>query len=147
LIRGQILAARPAFSGMGLMTTTAPPSTILGIQHIQVAITAGGEDRARAFYGGLLGMAEVPKPASLADRGGCWFECGPQQVHCGVEDPVAPSGRHPAFLVAGLSGFRERIEAAGFATMTDRPLPGFRRFYAIDPFGNRLEFLEPSVEE
>jgi catechol 2,3-dioxygenase-like lactoylglutathione lyase family enzyme len=118
--------------------------SIQGIAHVQVAITAGDEDRARAFYSGLLGLAEVPKPATLADRGGCWFACGPQQIHCGVEESVAPTRRHPALLTDDLDGLRARLKAADIRTTTDRELPGFRRFYADDPFGNRLEFLQPA---
>lgn len=119
------------------------PVTIHGIAHVQVAITAGGEDAARAFYTGLLGMPELSKPGSLADRGGCWFACGPQEVHCGVEEVVAPTRRHPAFLTDGLDTLKSRLESAGVPTATDRELPGYRRFYATDPFGNRLEFLQP----
>ena len=115
---------------------------ILGIAHVQVAIAPGGEDAARAFYGGLLGMGEIAKPESLADRGGCWFGAGPQEVHCGVEEPIAPTRRHPAFLVDDLDGLRGSLEAAGTPIQDDRDLPGFRRFYATDPFGNRLEFLQ-----
>ena len=115
---------------------------ILGIEHVQVGITVSGEEAARAFYAGLLGLREVPKPDSLADRGGCWFACGGQQIHCGVEQSVAPSRRHPALLTNGLDALRERLEAAGVPTSDDRPLPGYRRFYAEDPFGNRIEFLE-----
>jgi len=115
---------------------------VLGIAHVQVAISPAGEDRAREFYGVVLGLDEIPKPATLQDRGGAWFQCGQQEIHCGVEDPIAPTRRHPAFLVQDLGALRARIEAAGLATETDRPLPGFHRFYAFDPFGNRLEFLE-----
>lgn len=115
---------------------------VLGIAHVQVAISPGGEDRAREFYGAVLGLDELPKPATLQDRGGAWFRCGDQEIHCGIEDPIAQTRRHPAFLVEDLDALRTRIQAAGLATETDRPLPGFNRFYAIDPFGNRLEFLE-----
>lgn len=118
---------------------------IHGIAHVQVAITPGGEDTARAFYGGLLGLPEVPKPATLADRGGCWFRCGPQEIHCGVEDTVAVSKRHPALLTDELDALRARLEAANVRIQLDRELPGYRRFYAFDPFGNRIEFLEPVV--
>jgi catechol 2,3-dioxygenase-like lactoylglutathione lyase family enzyme len=115
---------------------------ITGIAHVQVAITAGGEDTARAFYGGLLGLAEIPKPESLQDRGGCWFACGPQEIHCGVEDAVAPSRRHPALLTDELDALQARLDAAGIETSIERQLPGYRRFYARYPFGNRLEFLQ-----
>ena len=115
---------------------------ILGIEHIQVAITPGDEERARWFYGELLGMAEVAKPATLAGRGGCWFQCGAQQVHCGVEDEIAATRRHPAFRCDDLDELRARLTVAGIDTYEDAPLPGFRRFYCVDPFENRIELLE-----
>ena len=117
---------------------------LTSIAHVQLAITQGGEGVARAFYEGLLGLEEVPKPASLTGRGGVWFRCGPQELHMGVEDEVAPSRRHPALLTDDLDGLRKRLEAAGVPTQDDRQIPGYRRFYALDPFGNRLEFLEPA---
>lgn len=116
--------------------------TIFGIAHVQVGITPGGEDWARAFYGALLGLRELEKPAELRDRGGAWFECGMQEIHCGVEDEVTPARRHPAFLVSGLDALKATLDAAAIRTEVDRQLPGYRRFYAFDPFGNRLEFLE-----
>jgi catechol 2,3-dioxygenase-like lactoylglutathione lyase family enzyme len=115
---------------------------VFGIAHVQVAIAPGGEGRARAFYGELLGLRELPKPESLQDRGGVWFACGMQEIHCGVEEPIAPTRRHPAFLVDEVDALKARLEAASIEIQTDRQLPGYRRFYAIDPFGNRLEFLE-----
>ena len=115
---------------------------ILGIVHVQVGITRGGEDAARAFYGGLLGLPELAKPANLAGRGGCWFRCGPHEIHCGVQDEVVPARHHPALLTDELDALEGRLEAAGVRTEVDEQLPGYRRFYAWDPFGNRLEFLE-----
>ena len=115
---------------------------ILGTAHVQLAITPGGESAARAFYSDVLGLRELEKPESLRDRGGVWFQCGMQEIHCGIEEPVAPTRRHPAFLVDSLDTLKARLESAGIATETDRQLPGFRRFYSLDPFGNRLEFLE-----
>ncbi|MGH2610353.1 MAG: VOC family protein [Tepidiformaceae bacterium] len=117
--------------------------TIQGIAHVQLAIPPGGEQQARAFYAGLLGLAELEKPESLRDRGGIWFACGDQEIHCGVEDVVAPTRRHPALLTNELDALKAKLEAAGVETAVDRELPGYRRFYALDPFGNRLEFLEP----
>ena len=113
------------------------------MHHVQVAIPSGAEPAARRFYGGLLGLSEIAKPASLADRGGAWFACGEQQIHCGIEPEVAASRRHPAMLTDDLDSLRQRLVAAGVAISEDRQIPGFRRFYAEDPFGNRLEFLEP----
>jgi catechol 2,3-dioxygenase-like lactoylglutathione lyase family enzyme len=115
---------------------------ITGVHHVQVAIPPGGETAARRFYGELLGMPEVAKPASLGDRGGAWFECGEQQIHCGVEPEIVPGRRHPAMLTDDLESLRRRLAEAGVATVEDRQIPGFRRFYAADPFGNRLEFLQ-----
>ena len=116
--------------------------TVFGIAHVQVGITAGREDAARDFYGGLLGLRELPKPEELRDRGGVWFQCGMQEIHCGVEEQVAPTRRHPALLVEGLDELKAKLDAAGIETQIDRQLPGYRRFYALDSFGNRLEFLE-----
>lgn len=116
--------------------------TIHGIAHVQVAITPGGEDAAREFYGTLLGLPEIPRPESLSDRGGVWFACGQQEIHCGVEEIVAPTRRHPALLTDELDALKGRLETADIRTEVDRQLPGYRRFYAYDPFGNRIEFLE-----
>jgi catechol 2,3-dioxygenase-like lactoylglutathione lyase family enzyme len=115
---------------------------IVALDHVQAAITAGGEDAARRFYGEVLGMPEVPKPATLAGRGGVWFACGAQQLHCGVEEAVAPSRRHPALRTDDLDATRARLEAAGFPIRVDAELPGYRRFYTEDPFGNRLECMQ-----
>jgi catechol 2,3-dioxygenase-like lactoylglutathione lyase family enzyme len=117
---------------------------ITGLHHVQVSITPGGETQARHFYGELLGLKEVAKPATLADRGGAWFACGRQQLHCGVEGEVAPSRRHPALLTDDLDGLRRRLLDAGIRLHEDRQIPGYRRFYAEDPFGNRVEFLQPT---
>jgi catechol 2,3-dioxygenase-like lactoylglutathione lyase family enzyme len=116
--------------------------TIYGLDHVQVAITPGREDDARLFYCGVLGLPEVDKPATLAGRGGVWFQCGPQQIHCGVEPDVAASRRHPALLTDELDAVRSRLEAAGFPIRREPELPGFRRIFTEDPFGNRVELLE-----
>ena len=119
---------------------------ITGLDHVQVAIPVGGEAAARAFYGGLLGMTEVPKPPALATRGGCWFESGAAVLHLGVEEPFTPARKaHPAFLVTDLDGLADRLASAGASvTRSDGELPGIRRFHTVDPFGNRLEFQQDS---
>ncbi|HEY0493076.1 MAG TPA: VOC family protein [Candidatus Dormibacteraeota bacterium] len=117
---------------------------ITGVHHAQVAIPAGSEAAARRFYGDLLGMPEIDKPASLGDRGGAWFSCGDQQIHCGVENDIAPTRRHPALLTDDLEELRKRLLGSGVQVIEDRQIPGFRRFYAQDPFGNRIEFMEPT---
>ena len=114
---------------------------IRGYDHVQVAIPAAAEPAARAFYGVLLGMAEVAKPAALAARGGCWFTSGAAVLHLGVEEPFQPARKaHPAFLVDDLDGLAARLTAAGHDCVhTDGEIPGVRRFHTNDPFGNRLE--------
>lgn len=119
------------------------PFRLVGIDHVQLAIPAGGEARARAFYVDLLGMTEVPKPAALAQRGGCWFSGGGVSLHVGVEEPFAPARKaHPAVLVDGLDALAERLAAAGCAVRWSDEVPGVRRFHSDDPFGNRLEMVE-----
>lgn len=119
--------------------------TIGRLHHVQLAIPAGGEDASRTFWGGVLGMAELEKPPVLAARGGCWFRGGGLEVHLGVEEPFAPARKaHPGILVEDLDGLAGALEDAGTTVTWDGEFPGHRRFYAADPFGNRLEFLEPS---
>jgi len=117
---------------------------ITAYDHVQLAIPRGGEDDARRFYGELLGMAEVPKPAALAVRGGCWFTSGAAVLHLGVEEPFAPARKaHPAFLVDDLDGLRTALTVAGCeCASADGQIPGVRRFHTHDPFGNRLEFQQ-----
>ena len=120
---------------------------ILRIEHVQLAMPRGEEDRARAFYSGLLEIPEVPKPPALAARGGVWFERGDVKVHLGVDsDFRAAKKAHPAFLVRDLAALAERLRAAGAAVTDDdglMPDSPYRRVYVADPFGNRLELMEP----
>jgi catechol 2,3-dioxygenase-like lactoylglutathione lyase family enzyme len=119
---------------------------ILAIDHVQVAIPRGGEALARAFYGGLLGLAETPKPANLAARGGAWFESASVKLHCGVEEPFSPARKaHIAFRVDDVADIARRAGEAGYQVADDEPLPGHERIYVYDPFGNRLEFLMPTL--
>lgn len=121
---------------------------IVAIEHVQLAMPAGGEADAQAFYEGLLGLPRVPKPPHLEVRGGCWFESdsGPSavKIHLGVEDPFRPAHKaHPALHVQDLPALVERLRGAGVAVRDDEPLEGYERVYVDDPFGNRLELLEP----
>ena len=116
---------------------------IEAIEHVQLAMPNGQEDKARSFYGDFLGLTEVSKPARLAKRGGAWFEAGNVKIHLGVEhDFRAARKAHPAFLVSNIDDFAARFKDAGCEVTIDSDLPGFRRFYTNDPFGNRLEFIE-----
>lgn len=116
---------------------------ILGLDHVQLAMPVGQEDAARDFYGGILGLREIPKPPNLAKRGGAWFEGGTLRLHLGVEPDFRPAKKaHPAFLVRNLPAIRSHLEQAGIPVLTDEPLEGYHRIHAHDPFGNRLELLE-----
>jgi len=114
------------------------------VDHVQLAMPAGAEDDARAFYAGLLGITEVPKPPHLARRGGCWFENDRVKIHLGVEADFRPAKKaHPALLVSDLRSLVAELTAAGVELVTDEPLEDYDRVYAYDPFGNRIELMEP----
>ena len=113
------------------------------LHHVQLAMWRGGEDAARAFYGGLLQMTEVPKPPSLAGRGGVWFAQNRIELHLGVEEDFRPARKaHPGLLVTDIEELARRLSAAGESVTPQTDIPGFRRLHAHDPFGNRLEFLQ-----
>jgi catechol 2,3-dioxygenase-like lactoylglutathione lyase family enzyme len=119
---------------------------VVGIDHVQLAMPAGREAEAVAFYEGLLGIAQVPKPPHLAARGGCWFEDGAVKVHLGVDPDFRPATKaHPALLVDDVRALAEHLRAAGCRVVDDEPLEGYDRVYVDDPFGNRIELLEPEV--
>jgi catechol 2,3-dioxygenase-like lactoylglutathione lyase family enzyme len=117
---------------------------ILSIHHVQLAMPAGEEENARAFYINILGFIEIPKPAELAKRGGAWFQSGNVQLHIGVDNDFHPARKaHPAFLVDDLNALLEKIQAAGYEwDLSQPPLEGFKRAHVFDPFGNRIELLE-----
>lgn len=118
-------------------------SRVTRLDHLQIAAPPGCEAAARDFYGALLGMREIEKPSALRARGGCWFECGAQQLHIGVERDFRPARKaHPAFAVTHLDEFRQALKDRGVPVIDDDNLPGACRFYAEDPWGNRIEFVE-----
>ena len=119
---------------------------LLRIDHVQLAMPPGGEERARAFYGDVMGMTEVPKPPHLAARGGCWFAAQDLTIHLGVEADFHPARKaHPALLVMDLPAWRVALVDAGYSVRDDERLPGYQRLYVDDPFGNRIEMLEPDA--
>lgn len=124
------------------------------LHHVQVSIPQGGEDQARSFYGDALGMTEVPKPPSLAGRGGCWFrafdgEAVVAEIHLGVDTPFVPAKKaHPALVLASpeeLEVLGASIESAGFEVSWEErhTFEGYERFHCRDPFNNRVEVLSP----
>ena len=114
------------------------------IDHVQLAMPEGREDQAREFYGNVLGLPEKLKPPHLARRGGAWFEAGALKVHLGIDPDFRPAGKaHAAFVVAGLQELAVACRQKGYAVEDAEPLEGRKRFYVHDPFGNRLEMIEP----
>jgi catechol 2,3-dioxygenase-like lactoylglutathione lyase family enzyme len=116
---------------------------IIGLDHVQVAAPPNNEQEARRFYGSLLGLPEIPKPAGVAESGGAWFACGAQQIHVGVQDPFLASRKaHPGLAVAdaaALNALAERLTSAGAPVRWDDRLEDVQRFYTEDPWGNRIE--------
>lgn len=116
--------------------------TILAIDHVQLAMPAGQEQRAREFYSGLLGIPEKAKPPQLAGRGGAWFESAGVKVHLGVEQDFRPAKKaHPGLIVDDLEALVERLRQAGVNVVPDEVSLGSPRYFAEDPFGNRLELV------
>ena len=115
---------------------------IHAIEHVQLAMPKGEEQKARAFYRDVLGIPERAKPPDLAKRGGAWFEHGALKIHLGVEGDFRPARKaHPALLVEGIAELAARLNAAGYPVI-DEAMPGYRRIYTEDPFGNRIELME-----
>ncbi len=139
-IQGPTMAALQA--AIDRARAARPPSPVL--HHVQLTMVDGQEDTARRFYGELLGLAEVAKPPVLAARGGAWFRGPTIEIHLGVEDPFrAAEKAHPGIRVGDIEGLAEALLAAGHGVLWDDDFPGHRRFYTNDPFGNRIEFLQP----
>lgn len=114
-----------------------------GIDHVQLAAPAGTEDIARKFFHDVLGMKEIDKPESLKKRGGVWFQCGKNQIHIGIDNDFKPARKaHPAINVKNLDALKDKLVSCGIKVKYDEQLPGSKRFYVDDPFGNRLEFIE-----
>lgn len=119
--------------------------SLVGLDHVQLAMPAGGEAEAEAFYSGVLGIPRAPKPALLAARGGCWFEQAGLRVHLGVEEAFRPARKaHPAIAVSGLDALVARLAEAGLTVRPGDGIEGMTQAYVDDPFGNRIELIERS---
>ena len=136
------------FPAKGSANRQAPRMRVYALDHIQLAMPAGEEARARDFYAGLLGLEEIAKPPELAGRGGAWFSNGAVSLHLGVEPDFRPARKaHPALLVEGLTAFVARLEIAGYPMKRDVQFAGYDRIHVSDPFGNRIELMERIGEE
>ena len=117
--------------------------SVIGIDHVQLAMPAGQEEQARTFYRDVLGLPEAPKPADMITRGGCWFESSLVKIHLGVDkDFRAATKAHPGLLVNDLQAIAERCRERGFETFSAPPTEGYERTFVKDPFGNRIELLQ-----
>jgi catechol 2,3-dioxygenase-like lactoylglutathione lyase family enzyme len=122
---------------------TPREAILIAIDHVQLGMSAGCEDAARAFYVGVLGLHEVPRPRQLVGRGGVWFRGGSVAIHLGVEPAFQPAARaHPAFVVGDLAAMRDGLTAAGLAIEKDESGLPVDRCYIRDPFGNRIELVD-----
>jgi catechol 2,3-dioxygenase-like lactoylglutathione lyase family enzyme len=116
--------------------------TLTQIDHVQLAMPVGLEDKAREFYIGILGMTEIAKPPVLAKRGGAWFAVDDVQIHLGVEEDFrAAKKAHVALRLIASAALRDKLSLAGLPVKDDDTIPGKKRFYTEDCFGNRLEFI------
>jgi len=136
-----------AFTGdpnANLMTTMTRPRVILGLHHAQITVPASMEDTAIQFYGQVLGLKQIEKPGALQDRGGTWFEIGGMQIHLGVEEGVnrRATKAHLAYAVDNLEYWRKRMIENEVTPVESIAIPGYDRFEARDPFGNRIEFIQ-----
>ncbi len=118
---------------------------IARLNHAQITVPRGAEKQAREFYCGVLGLPEIAKPDSLAGRGGFWVQLGDQQLHVGTEDDVdrQATKAHLAYEVTDVEAWRVHLEAHDCKVLESAPIPGFARFETRDPFGNRLEMIQP----
>ncbi len=115
---------------------------VVGLDHVQLAMPAGAEEKARAFYGAILGLGEILKPTETVSRGGVWFRCGSLQLHLGVEPDFRPAKKaHPALAVKGYADLLEMLVTAGYEVLEDTSLRTVTRCFTFDPFGNRIELI------
>jgi len=116
------------------------------LSHINVTMPPGGEEIARAFYHGLLGLSEISKPESLRVRGGAWFDAGGLDIHVSAEESRggADTYRHFGLECEDVDGLRARLQKADIETEDGRPAP-WKRFFVRDPFGNRIEIHQPGA--
>ena len=121
---------------------------VTGIDHVQVAIPEGSEDRARAFYKNVLGLKEVEKPEKLKGRGGLWFEDGSLKLHLGIDKDFIPAKKaHPGIAVVGLEDYKSKLIETGHPMVEGEKLPGQDRIFTEDPFGNRIELVEHEIDQ
>lgn len=137
-----VLLATAKYDRLSLDAWSSSKAANLALDHIQIAVPLEAGEKAREFYGEILGLEEIPVPVSLRDRACCWFRCGDLGIHIGTQADFRPSKKgHPAFKVRDLESLRRTLVARHCPIIEDQGFPGVRRFFTEDPWGNRLEFL------
>jgi catechol 2,3-dioxygenase-like lactoylglutathione lyase family enzyme len=133
-------------SGKKPTVDQAPLPNVVGIHHVQITVPDGQEGAAREFYCKLMGFREIEKPKALKGRGGLWLAVGDLQVHVGVERGAQREATkaHVAYLVTDIAKWRDRLEKVGVTIADSVAIPGFERFEFRDPFGNRVELIQPA---
>ncbi|MBI4590643.1 MAG: VOC family protein [Candidatus Rokubacteria bacterium] len=124
------------------------------VSHISVTVT--DLERARAFYGGLLGLREIARPAFQFP--GVWYSLGGDlALHVTVKEvpPLRPGdpGRfdtrdpHFALAVADADETCARLQASGlpFYDFAETPT-GLRQLFMRDADGNMIELIGPTKE-
>jgi catechol 2,3-dioxygenase-like lactoylglutathione lyase family enzyme len=126
------------------MTITTTPRIILGLHHVQISVPETMEEAALEFYTQVLGLIPIDKPRGMRDVGGTWLQVGGLEVHLTTEEGVnrRSTKTHIAYRVDDLKFWRERMIAHEVSPIECTPIPGYDRFEARDPFGNRIEFIQ-----
>src|SRR3954471_5984856 len=104
---------------------------VTALHHVNVTVPAELETATRHFYGSVLGLQQVPKPAA-ARQTGAWYQIGDNQLHLSVDhEAQGPlNSRHVCFKVSDLADTEQRFRDAGCEIIPDpRPMPGAERFY------------------
>ena len=119
---------------------------VVGLHHVQLAMPHGEEQAAVKFYGYCSGSSRSRSHRSSRREAGSGSGGPSIEFHLGVEDGFRPATKaHPAFMVEGLERCCARLGCGGHPGRCEDEvqLAGFHRVYVRDPFGNRIELIEP----
>jgi catechol 2,3-dioxygenase-like lactoylglutathione lyase family enzyme len=116
---------------------------VRALQHVSIPVARGGGDRARDFYGRVLGLTETAVPQEIRAGVAAWYQIGDGQIHLLYGEATPPDSRHHfALAVDDLAAFRRRLAEAGVAIQEVTRFPNWERFTVRDPFGNLIEILQ-----
>ena len=116
------------------------------VQHVSIPISAGGAEKARWFYTGVLGIPEKPVPVELDASKLTWFAAGSDEheIHCFVDSDYEnrSSGAHLCLEVDSINELRSRLVDNGITIDETISIHNRPRCFARDPFGNQIEFAQ-----